>query len=402
MMDEYRRPDDQMPFTEETPAAGSEEILVEIEQTRVEMSGTIDALQERLNPDRLKEQVTEAVREQAETVKEHMASAVQEQVEMAKGNIHDATIGRAGEMVSNVGRSGLVETIKQNPIPAALAGLGLGWLLMNRQQDVSGDRGGYDSGRAYYAGGGQPAYGRGQSYRAGSYGYGQGPGYGRGQAYYGAGQEDDDQSLGDRVGGVAGQAKDKVGDATGQAKDKVADVAGQAKDQVGQFAGQAQDQVGEWGGQVQYGAQRAMTRFDQMVHENPLGVSAAVIALGLAVGMSLPDTPLEDKLMGEARDNVMEKAQSTAQETMEKVGQVAQQVQQTATETAKDAAQKQGLTGSPSQGNQQGGTKQPQSSTQQASATQPQSGTQPGGTQTMPKPQSQQPSQPSQPPTTRQ
>ena len=372
MMDEYRRPDDQMPFTEEAPAEGSEEILVEIEQTRVEMSGTIDALQEKLNPDRLKEQVTEAVREQAETVKEHMTSAVQEQVEMVKGNIHDATIGRAGEMVSNVGKSGLVETIKQNPIPAALAGLGIGWLLMNRQQGASGDRGGYD-GRAYYAGGGQPAYGRGQTYRAGSYGYGQGPGYGRGQAYYGASQEGDDQSLGDRAGGMAGQAKDKVGDVTGQAKDKVADVAGQAKDQVGQFAGQAQDQVGEWGGQMQYGAQRAMTRFDQMVHENPLGVSAAAIALGLAVGMSLPDTPLEDKLMGEARDNAMEKAQSTAQETMEKVGQVAQQVQQTATETAKDAAQKQGLTGSPPQGNQQGGTKQPQSGTQQAGATQPQS-----------------------------
>ncbi|MCA1724598.1 MAG: DUF3618 domain-containing protein, partial [Thermomicrobia bacterium] len=61
MMDEYRRPDGQMPFTEETPVDGSEEILVEIEQTRVEMSGTIDALQEKLNPDRLKEQVTEAV-----------------------------------------------------------------------------------------------------------------------------------------------------------------------------------------------------------------------------------------------------------------------------------------------------------------------------------------------------
>ncbi|MDQ2784723.1 MAG: DUF3618 domain-containing protein [Chloroflexota bacterium] len=393
MMDEYRRPGDQMPFTEETAPEGSEEILVEIEQTRVEMSGTIDALQERLNPDRLKEQVTEAVQEQIAAAKEHMTDAVQEQVEMVKGNIHDATIGRAEEMVSNVGKSGLVETIKQNPIPAALAGLGIGWLLMNRQQGASGDRGG-GSGRAYYAGGGQPFDGRGQSYRAGSYGYGQEPGYGRGQAYYGAGQQGDDQSLGDRVGGVAGQAKDKVGDVTGQAKDTVTDAASQAKDRVGQFTGQAQDQVGEWGGQVQYGAQQAKSRFDQTLHENPLAVSAAVVALGLAVGLSLPDTSLEDKLMGEARDNVMEKAQSTAQETMQKVGQVAQQVQQTATDTAKDAAQKQGLTGSPPQGNQQSGAKQPQSGTQQASATQPQSGTQPGGMQNMPKPQSPQPAQP--------
>jgi len=440
MMNDYGRPDGQVPFTDDTAAEGSQEILVEIEQTRVEMSGTIDALQEKLNPDRLKDQVTEAmqeqfvaakghvteaVQEQLAAAKEHMTDAVQEQVEMVKGNIHDATIGRAEEMVSNVGKSGLVETIKQNPIPAALAGLGLGWLLMNRQQGASGDRGGSNSGRAYYVGGGQPSSGRGQTYRAGSYGYGQRPGYERGQAYYGSGQEGDDQSLGDRAGNVAGQAKDKVGDVTGQAKDTVTDAAGQAKEKVGQFAGQAQDQVGEWsgqvqdqvgewGGQVQSGAQQVWSNFDRMLHENPLGVSAAAIALGLAVGMSLPETPFEDNLMGEARDNVMEKAQSTAHETMDKVGQVAQQVQQTATDTAKDAAQKQGLTGSSPQGNQQGGTQQRQSGTQQAGATQSQSGTQqasaaqsqsgtqPGGMQNMPKPQSQQPSQPSQPPTPRQ
>jgi ElaB/YqjD/DUF883 family membrane-anchored ribosome-binding protein len=360
VMREYGQPRDPdwQPAGESAESESPGELRVEIEETRVEMSGTIDAIQEKLNPDRLKEQVTSAVQEQVETVKE---------------NIHDATIGRAEEMVSNVGKSGLVETIKQNPIPAALAGLGIGWLLMNRQQGASGDRGGFDSGRAYYAGGGQPSYGRGRTYGAGSYGYGQGPGYGRGQAYYGPGSEGDDQSLGDRVGGAAGQAKESV-----------ADTASQAKEKVGQFTDQAQDQVGEWGGQVQYGARQAKSRFDQTLSENPLAVSAVAIALGLAVGMSLPDTPLEDKLMGEARDNVMEKAQATAQETMQKVGQVAQQVQQTATDTAKDAAQKQGLTPNASpQGSQQGAPKQSQS------------GTQPGGMQNMPKAQNSQPAHPS-------
>jgi len=339
-MNDYERLDDRMSSSESGETEGADEILVEIEQTRVEMSGTIDALQEKLNPDRIKEQVVEAVQEQVAAAKEHVTEAVQEQVDVVKGNIHDATIGRAEQMVSNVGRSGLVETIKQNPIPAALAALGLSWLWMHRSEGSSQqfggyqgyNRGGYSGGRSYYGG-------------PGSYGYGGGQGsYGRGQEYFGPSQQGGDQSLGDRVGSVAGQAQDKV-----------SDVAGQAKDQVGQVAGQAQDQVGEWSDQVQYGAQRAMTRFDQMIHENPLGVSAAAIALGLAVGMSLPDTPVEDRLMGEARDNVMEKAQSAAQDTMQKVGQVAQQVQQSATETAKDAAQKQGLTssGSGQQTNQQ-------------------------------------------------
>ncbi len=316
-----------------TEGESPEEIRAEIVTTRTEMSGTIDAIQEKLNPDRLKEQVVETVREQVETVKE---------------NIHDATIGRAEEMVSNVSDtarnagSGFVDTIKQNPIPAALAALGIGWLWKQRSSGSSqGNYSTYGQGRISYTGG-QPMYGRGQAYGA-SYGER------RGQMPYDGGQ--DDQSVGDRVGGVANQAKDKVGDVTGQAKEKVGDATDQAREQVGQLTDQ-----------VQYGAQQARWRFDQTLHDNPLAVSAAAVALGLAVGMSLPETPFEDKLMGETRDNVMEKAQSTAQETMQKVGQVAQQVQQTATETAKDEAQKQGLTQGPSP--QGGSQKQPQAGAQ--------------------------------------
>jgi ElaB/YqjD/DUF883 family membrane-anchored ribosome-binding protein len=394
VMGEYGQPRDPdwQPAGESAETESPEELRVEIEETRVEMSGTIDAIQEKLNPDRLKEQVTDAVQQQVETV---------------KGNIRDATVGRAEQMVSNVGDSaqragsGFVETIKQNPIPAALAALGIGWLWMKRSGGSSGEqypyRGGYDGGgRTYYASG-RPSYGRGRTYAPSSYGYGgygQGQGYGRGQAYYGTDQESDDQSLGDRVGSATGQAKDKVGDVTGQAKDTVTDAASQAKEKVGQFADQAQDQVGEWGGQVQYGARQAKSRFDQTLYENPLAVSAAAVALGLAVGMSLPETPFEDKLMGEARDSVMDKAQATAQETMQKVGQVAQQVQQTATETAKDAAQKQGLVGSSQQSrsSQQGGQ---QRSPQQSGAMPSQGSTPSGGMQNMPRQQGQQPSPPS-------
>jgi ElaB/YqjD/DUF883 family membrane-anchored ribosome-binding protein len=372
VMGEYRQPGDpewQVDTGESAETDSPEVLRVDIEQTRVEMSGTIDAIQEKLNPDKLKEQVSDAVRDQVETVKD---------------NIREATVGRAEQMVGNVGDSaqragsGFMETVKQNPIPAALAALGIGWLYMKRSSGLSDSRSdyrsGYTGGRTYY-GGGQPFYRGGQMY-----GYGRGQGsYGRGQEYYGSDQQGDDASLGDKVGNVTGQARDKVGDVTGQARDRVADVAGQAKEQVGQFTDQAQDHVGEWSGQVQYGAQRAKSRFDQTLYENPLAVSAAAIAVGLAVGLSLPETPIEDRLMGEARDNVMEKAQSAAQDTMQKVGQVAQQVQQSATDTARDAAQKQGLTpsGSPGQSNQPQG----------------------GPAATMPKPQTSQQSTQSQPTT---
>ncbi|MGI8856323.1 MAG: DUF3618 domain-containing protein, partial [Thermomicrobiales bacterium] len=237
-MGDYRQPGDPEWRTEagESAEAESPEVLrADIAQTRDEMTGTIDAIQEKLNPDRLKEQVSDAVRDQVETVKD---------------NIREATVGRAEQMVSNVGDSaqragsGFMETVKQNPIPAALAALGIGWLYMKRSSGASeyrGDyRGGYTGGRTYF-GGGQPSPRSGQMYGGtSSYGYGRGQGsYERGQEYYGDGQQDDDQSLGDKVGNVTGQARDKVGDVTGQARDRVGDATGQAKDRVADVAGQA-------------------------------------------------------------------------------------------------------------------------------------------------------------------
>src|SRR5919202_1910660 len=77
------------------------------------MSTTIDAITERLSPDNVKEQV-----------KEQMA----EQVRDVRDTVREATIGKAEDMVRSAGetvsdaRAGVIETIKQNPIPAALAG----------------------------------------------------------------------------------------------------------------------------------------------------------------------------------------------------------------------------------------------------------------------------------------
>src|SRR5688572_13317075 len=83
----------------------------DIRDTRERMSGTLDELGERLNPHRLKQQ--------------------------AKESIKDATIGRVTNMASNA-RHGVADTIRENPIPAAMIGIGLGWLFFNgrRADDV--------------------------------------------------------------------------------------------------------------------------------------------------------------------------------------------------------------------------------------------------------------------------
>lgn len=267
------------------------EIRAEIEQTRVEMSSTIDAIQEKLSPDNLKEQTKDVVRQ--------------------------ATIGKAEEVMRNAGdtvseaRYSTMDTIRQNPIPAALTGLGLALLWRNRSGASSQKSSGYQ-GRYNYYYEGQPDYSSG--------GYSSGGG------------------VGDKVG----QVQDKAGQVAGQAQETVGRVAGQAQDTASQAAMQAQHTAQQVASQAQYKAQQAGDQFQRTLQQSPLAVGALAAAVGVAVGLAVPETRREQQLMGGASSSLMDKAQTTAQETAQKVKRVAQEAQN----TAQEEAQNQGLTSS--------------------------------------------------------
>jgi ElaB/YqjD/DUF883 family membrane-anchored ribosome-binding protein len=123
-------------------------------------------------------------------------------------------------------------------------------------------------------------------------------------------------------------------------------VAGQVSDTAGQVVQGAQQTAGQIADQAQWRAQQAAGGFQQMLQENPLAVGAAAIAVGAAIGLAIPETPQEDQWMGEARENLMQRAQETVQQTAGKVGAVAQETISTAKDTAQQAAQDQGLTSS--------------------------------------------------------
>src|SRR5688572_17165256 len=91
-------------------------LRADIRETRERMSETLDELSERLHPTRLKNQVKE--------------------------NIREATVGRVENMARNARDRvnetghGIVDKIRENPIPAAMVGIGLGWLLFGgRRRD---------------------------------------------------------------------------------------------------------------------------------------------------------------------------------------------------------------------------------------------------------------------------
>lgn len=330
----------QMNMSADDPRA----IEARIERTRMEMAETVDEIQERLSPDRLKLEAQQMVRE--------------------------ATIGKMEEMADmarykvRTWRSDVVDTIKSNPVPAALAGLGIGWLIMSgskedhhlREREFDYSRG--YGGRRY-----TPSY---QEEWA--------PGTSR---YTGVEQ---DQNLGQRIGDTAEdlrwQAQQKANEARWQAQEtaeevrmraqQMADQARARAEELGEDAQQFVDDAGQqletWGREARQQARSASRGLQELMHENPLAVGAMALVIGAAIGLSLPSTEVENELMGDTRDRVIDEARATAGETMEKVrhvaeeakdsaekaiGDVEQSTKQAATEvkeTAKTEAQKQDLT----------------------------------------------------------
>jgi len=325
--------------TAETPETA--EIRVGIEQTRNDMSETIEAIQARLSPDHLKEQVKEQVREQFNEV---------------KTTVRDATIGKAEEVARNVGESvndaryTMMETISHNPIPAAMVALGLGWLWMNRRNASQRNYRAYENPSRYRV---NQQYSEGQSYSGGAYGYATQPWYGNQQPEYRQSgmAEQGRQALGnavervqDTASSVANKAQNAVGNTVQGVQDTVSTIADKSQETVSHLVDQAQETAGNIAGQAQYQAQRLEDRFERTLRENPLAVGAVALALGTAVGFAIPETQREHELMGEARDNLVGKVQSVVQETAEKVQQVAGDVMEGAQETVQQSAKEQGLT----------------------------------------------------------
>nr|MBA3659913.1 hypothetical protein [Gemmatimonadales bacterium] len=54
------------------------------------------------------------------------------------------------------------------------------------------------------------------------------------------------------------------------------------------------------------------SNLEQMLEENPLAVAAGAILAGLAVGLLLPGTEREDRMMGSTRDELVDRAQDVA------------------------------------------------------------------------------------------
>ncbi|MGZ8481323.1 MAG: DUF3618 domain-containing protein [Candidatus Limnocylindria bacterium] len=221
------------------------EIRADIEETRLEMGETLSELGDRLEPSRLMDQ--------------------------AKENVREATIGRVEGTAKGVSEM-VMETIKRNPIPAAIAGTGLALLWVNRK----GGKGSNGYSEAYRSNGHRPEQKNGGL----------------------------DVS---RVGDVAAGVGQNVGQAVGQ---------------VGESATQVTSEVIERGRQT---VGEVGWRLDRFMKASPLAMGAIAIGGGAVVGALVPEMPQERQMLGDAGEKIgiavkdtVDQVTQKAEETMDK------------------------------------------------------------------------------------
>lgn len=192
-----------------------------------------------------------------------------------KQQAKEAIAGKAQDMVANVGDQArltggrMIDFITENPLPVAAVGLGAIWLFSMRRgtrSEVSGDR----MARFAYTGPERR-------------------------------QPDGRPGLGRRLVDRAASVRHTVGDAASHAGERIGELKDRAEERAGQLGGTARARARDAKG----GARR-------MLQENPLALAAGAAVLGLALGMLLPETEPENRLMGETRDDLGDRISNVA------------------------------------------------------------------------------------------
>lgn len=221
-----------------------DEIEAEIERTRADMDATLSAIESRLTPGQLVDQGLDYLRHSG-------------------GN----------EFLSN-----LRSSVKQNPLPVTLVGLGVAWLMM----------------------GGRPV--------------GEAP----------------PTSLRDR----GEEAKERLSDAAAAAGDKLGSTARTARENVSHAATAVRERASQLGATTQRQWQRARGSYGQLLDEQPLVLGAAGLAVGALLAAALPKTRAETALLGERDKEAPDLAASRATASTAQMG--AEQRASMATEPGAD------------------------------------------------------------------
>jgi len=289
------------------------QIRADIAQTRAELNDTIGAIQEKLNPSRLKEHAMDTVRE--------------------------ATIGRVGNMAGRIGDRmsdtgrGVKSFVSNNPLPLALMGIGAGWLAMSmrnrgsrgkalirREEAFVGTREtyplGYESGTFY--GGTSPAH------ETDYYGTRTGDGGRAGGRIQHARERlsEKKSELSDRFSSKASEAGERIRERTSDLRHRASDLGDTVSERAHMVADRTRSIAHDTGERARDLAHSATQKYE----ENPFVGGMLALALGAATGMLIPVSDKEAEVLGPKRDELLNRAREMGRDRIEQVRHVAEDV----------------------------------------------------------------------------
>jgi len=239
----------------------------DIERTRADMDDTIDALKRKFSPEEMVDQAADYMR------------------------------NHTGDIMMNFG-----QTLKENPVPLALVGLGIGWLLISGKSDSSRHSASSSDDDAY------------ESYYEG---------------YSQASQKAHPSSMTATAAKKASAAYEGISDKVAEAVDEISAKTSAAVDGLSARASSTMDDLSDRAGQA-YDATRATAQ------QHPLVLGAIGLAVGIAAAMLLPRTRQEDASIGEMRDRMVEQVKEAGKETLQKAKDVASDAWDAAKQTVTD------------------------------------------------------------------
>jgi len=97
------------------------------------------------------------------------------------------------------------------------------------------------------------------------------------------------------------------------ARQKLEGAADDVKEYTQNAAASAQRRVGEMSEEARHQARDAGRWIEHSYDESPLLFGAATLGAGLALGLALPRTRVENELIGEQRDNLLDQVKQSAE-----------------------------------------------------------------------------------------
>jgi len=299
-----------------------EAIRSDIDVTRRRMDDTMDALGDRLQPRHLLDEVLGFLR--------------------GNGDDGESRLARIREKVTtscDTAMHSVVDSVKQNPMPALVIGAGVAWMIYsNRKRSDEYDFDDYSSEEAMR--------------------YDPDTHYDRPLDYPAPPETEWSQQGGSKIGQIkdkasaaTGHMKEKLSHATESARDKLSHAAETARDKLSHASEAAREKMSELrdrAGEVTNRVRdttadvysRSRERVVTTAEHHPLEVGLVALAAGLMVGLAMRTPRAVNRKLGPAADRLRERTREAGSEMLQRGKRVAE----AAAHAVKEEAEAQGLT----------------------------------------------------------